>query len=47
MTLNKTLKIKQSAGNKHDKACININLAYNIIKSYKFKLWFIKKTVKP
>lgn len=37
MTLNKTLKIKQSTKDKYNKFYIIINFAYNIIKSYKLK----------
>lgn len=46
MTLDKTLKTKESAESKYNKACITINFAFNIIESHKLKSWFIKKAGK-
>lgn len=44
--LDKILKTKKSIKNKYDKTQITINLACNIIKSYKLEPWFIKKAAK-
>lgn len=46
MTPDRTLRTEQSTGGKHDKACITINLACNVIGSHKFELWFIGKAAK-
>lgn len=43
ITLNKTLKIKQSIKNKNNKVIIIINFISNITRFYKFELCFIKK----
>ena len=47
MTPDKTLEMEQSAGGKHNKAHITINLAYNVIESHKLEPWFIGKATKP
>ena len=47
MTPDGTLGTKQSAGGKHDKARITINLACNVTGSHKLEPWFIGKAAKP
>lgn len=47
MTRDETLGTEQSAGKKHEKARITINLACNINGSHKLKSWFIGRAVVP
>ena len=47
MTPDGTLGTEQSAGGKHDKARITINLACNVTGSHKLEPWFIGKAAKP
>ena len=47
MTSDGTFDTEQSAGGKHDKARITINLACNVTGSHKLEPWFIGKAAKP